>query len=245
MAPKKRGKKKVSTGEYEMPEGLRVLWNFSCFMVFFFLLIFFLSDFAVVFGFVLEGVWANLFHLIYFVIFLTIVFGITFHRSWVKDLMLWAFYYWTANIFVTFLFSPTIQQPFIKNYMLVAAPVMLFFVVMNLMIIWYLFEKKDCFVSGKCRNDSVDWVFKYLAVFFYLGLIILMLFGTVKTGQVYLAKSQVYEFHDILGRSDVFAGCDDGDSSCMILKAQYHSDEAVCLGIDDAYYRLLCYFMVE
>ncbi len=239
----KKGESKVENGSLD---GVRVLWNFNAVMVFLFLLIFFLFDFSVFFGFVLEGLFAKILHLIYLVAFLAILFGLTFHKAWVYNFILWAYYYWTANMFLTLLFSHAITNAKVQSYLLFSSPIILLLIAINLVIFWFLFEKRDNFPSFMGISDIVDKVFRSAVSFFYLCFIFFMVF--IITKSVMIPISEDYFEMKSASPGSGFGYSDENsvyNSIFYLLNAREYSNEFICLKIDDAFYRFLCLSMEE
>ncbi len=225
-----------------MPEGINVLWNYICIMVFLFLFILFLSDFSIFFGIVFEGTMAHLLHLIYFTVFLVALFGLTYHKPWVYNFLLWLFYYWSANLFLTFIASSFIENPLAKSYLALFLPIIIMLLVVNLIIIWYLFEKKENFISFTGIYDMVEKVFWHTMVLVCFSIIFLLLFGIIKMAQIPIAKENIEERVDSLDY-EVAGFCENKgkyEDICYLLKAKFHCDNYKCLKIEDSFYRFLC-----
>lgn len=242
MVSKKEVKKRGVSVSTNLPEGVSVLWNYICIMLFLFLFILFLFDFSIFFGFVLEGTPANLFHLFYFIVFFVVLFGITYHKPWTHKFLLWMFYYWSANIFVTFIVSSFIENLLAKSYLVLFSPVMLLLFVVNLIIIWYLREKKENFIQPTRGDDMVEKVFKHIMLLVFLSVIFLLVFGILKMAQIPIGKEYIEKQNDSLDNNEANF-CENTDkyqNICYLLKAKVYCENETCLKIEDSFYRFLC-----
>lgn len=178
MTGKKSTKRGSSKQQYK-PKGIGLLWNYNALVAFLFLFLVFATDSALLFGISLNGKVAKLVHLAYFVTFMTIIFGLTFKRQFVYRLMVFAYTYWIANSVISFISLIAIDEQMIKSFYFTISPVILFFLFINSIILWYVYEKKSYFLLQIGHSDIVDKFFKrvmllfYVSFFFFIGFVLL------------------------------------------------------------------------
>ena len=119
--------------------------------------------------------------------------------------------------------------------------------VVNLIIIWYLWEKKDNFKSFTGKNDLVEKVFHHTMLLVYFGIIFLLFFGILKLAQIPIAKEQIEENFESNEHEGTYF-CEDEAKYvdiCYLFEAKFHCSNYRCLEIDDSFYRFLCMNLVD
>ncbi|MBN2458279.1 hypothetical protein JXB31_04075 [Candidatus Woesearchaeota archaeon] len=243
-----------------LPKGIRVLIVYSGIIAFFYLLLVFLSDMSIFFGFLTRGLSARLTHFLFFISTIVIMYGLSYRKRWCHIFSIAVYLVCIINSLVSIFFLKGIGEELITSLYSILMPFFLVTLIMNVLPLWYLYEKRHYFTSG--RDDGmhcfVDKVFIYAIYMFYIfaGLFILV------SGTLFFvnAVSNIEHVMSITAGMDVAdsqAYCESLPSEeardfCFLSVVQLNSGRdgeedisKLCSSISSGYYRFTCYKVVR
>lgn len=257
FASKKLLSKEPKAQHTGIPRGIRVLMVYTGLVALFYMLLVFVSDVTIFFGFVLTGIAAKSVHFLFFISAIMIVFGIASKKPWAYGFSIIVYAVCILNSLASLFFINKTSDLIITSLYSLVIPIFIVTLLMNVLTIWYVYEKKPYFKNPMHvdRHSIVDLVFIYVIyIFYFFFALFLIAFAAIMFTSVSKNLSLYMEETGKLDVSDGEAYCEniantDSRDICFVAVVYNNKNSSdinkLCSSIELGYYRYTCYKVAE
>jgi len=240
-----------------IPKGIRVLMVYTGIMAFFYLLLVFISDITLFFGILAKGTTARFIHFLFFLAALLIVYGIAYRKSWCYHLCITVYSICLLNSIFSIFLLGRITEAMITSIFNLIIPFLLVTILMNLLTLWYVHEKRIYFRDPMHvhKHTVADNVFVYTVYLFYIFTVLFIIIsGLLFFMNAAKSLNYIMAVTSSMDVPDAQAYCEQltdpsATDLCFLSVVYQNQDTAdigkLCRSIDSDYYRFTCFGVVE
>ncbi len=233
---------------HKRPMGITALLHYTVILAMLSVIAIFTSPRTLLFGFDLGGMYAPLAAFMFFIMNAAVIYGIAYKERWTFSVAVVSYVLSIANsVLAIFHFGNLSAE--MESMMDILLPASYISIFMNLLTLWFIYEKKEYFRVWYGTDDLVDHVFR-LAVYLFLVVIAVMII-VLFAGVVFFVHSGSSRMLDTISTmefTEAQAFCDaqaDAErDQCYVLLTSAFSNEddihKICYGIKRPMYKYLC-----